>query len=288
MENVVWDRTEALRALGHEVTVIHASDGTYSDAFARQCVAECDKCKPDVIHLDSFDRERPWWIARKEFIALTMHSNPWSLFFTKWNLWRHGHTGVPSINLADLATQCDIIRHANVVLAISRYEHRLLLDACGVPQARLVYNPIPSYFFDTPRVPVPTNGHFLHFGTSNTRGHNVAVAAAKVAGVELRVASGLSRPELVQVYDGCKALVLPSFRADGFDLTVAEATARCRPVITYYAGAYSTECAGALPLGDMGAVVRAMQRPLPTVAADAANAFRPANHAAAWLKAIGR
>ena len=252
MENVVHDRAVALRALGHEVTVVHASDGLYSDEFAAQCVDQCDLIKPDIIHLDSFDGSRQWWVDRPERVAVTLHSNAWSSFFSKWNLWMHDRAEHPGMSYTSARRHCGIIRTFDVAIAIGRYEHDLLRDACNVPDAKLVYNPIAPEFFDTPTVPPPADGYFMHIGKQVARGWDIAKLAALSIGAEIRSVSGVSRQDMVAVYDGCKALVLPTFRADGYDLTVAEAEARCRPSFVGATGNYLAEAGGgivATPLG---------------------------------------
>lgn len=289
MENVVHDRAEALRALGHDVTVVSAADGCYSDEFAEQCVTACGALKPDVVCLDSFDSGRPWWVGRPERVALTMHSNPWSLFFTKWNLWMAGFTTEPGASYSAMRRVCETIREADVVIAISGYEQGMLQDQCGVPEARLVYNPIAPYFFDAPITGPPADGYFLHVGHNAARGCAVALRAAEQAGVEVRFAAGLRRDEMVAVYDGCRALVLPTYRADGYDLTVAEAEARCRPALVGATGAYRSEAGGgivALPLGDVDAWAEALSGPLPEVDGYDASRHEPGYHAAAWLEAV--
>jgi len=290
MENVVHDRAEALRALGHEVHIISAPDGLYSDAFAAQCVEGCDRVKPDVICLDSFDGARSWWVERKERVALTLHGTPWSQFFTKWNLWMHAGRREPGASYANMRRMCKIIQQADVVIAISHYEQGLLQDLHGVPDAKCVYNPIAPYFFDTPTVPVPADGYFLCVGNHDVRGFDVAAKAAARAGVPFRVAKGVSREDMVAVYDGCRALVLPTVRPAGYDLTVAEAAARGRPVIVSGVGAYRLDGVPGtcyVPMRDVGAVAEAMGIVGRVHMAPVyASRHKPETHARAWVEAV--
>lgn len=291
MENVVHDRAVALRALGHEVFVVHAEDHRYSDTFARLCIERCDALKPELIHLDSYDGARPWWVDRPERVALTLHGNPWSYFFTKWNLWMHAGGKEPGMSYSATRRALECIRKADVVIVISEYERGLLCDTCGV-DVRTVYNPIAPYFFDTPQAEWPQGGYFLSVGGSTKRrGFDLARAAAATIGVEWRHATTVPREEMVEVYDGCRALVLPTFRTDGFDLVVHEALARGRPAIISRLGAYRSEAEGAIlvPPGDVEALCEAMRRCQPPLAKARMRArlrHLPARHARTWLEAV--
>ena len=284
------DRARALEAAGHEVHVIAPPDRCYSDAFAAACVDACDKLKPDIVHLDSYDSSRIWWADRPERVVLTMHTSGWSLFLSKWCLWRAGLAGPPATSFTDLAKQCDHMQKADVVIAISAWEQGILQDLCGLPDARCVYNPIAPYFFDTPTVPVPADGYFLCAGDPATRGYDVAEAAAREAGVPLRRVQGVPREDMVAVYDGCRALVLPTARPSGFDLIYAEAVARGRPVIVSKLAAYRLDWLSGtcyVPIGDVQRVAQAMRLiSCLDIAPGAADRHRPERHAAAWLEAI--
>jgi len=288
MENVVHDRAEELRALGHDVFILNSSDGQYSAEFAAHCVDQCTRLAPDVVHLDSYDAGRPWWVDRPgnpRVIACTLHSNPWSSFFSKWNLWRHGRASHPGMSYVNAAAQCDLMRSFDVVIGISRHECRLLRDMCGVWDAWLVYNPIAPYFFDKPTVPLPDGAPWLHVGTNAARGVDVARAACELAGVELRIVTGVPREAMVAVYDECCGLLLPTFRSDGYDLTVAEASARGRPVVAGATGACATECMYTVPLGDAEALAAELRAEPACVMS--AEQHEPRAHALAWLEAVG-
>jgi len=289
MENVVDDRAVALREAGHEVVIVHAADGKYSDDFAAKCVSECDRFAPDIIHLDSFDGDRPWWVDRGERVALTVHSTPWSSYFTKWNAWRHDRGKEPGLFFKLIAQQCDIMAKADVVIAMNRYEHECLRDRCGLLAAKLVYNPIAPYFFEGPIAPVPADGYFLHIGNQVVRGYIEFVQACHAAGVEHHIASGVARRDMPAVYAGCKALVLPTYRADGYDLTVAEANACGRTAIVGATGPYLAECGGgieATPLGDPQALADRLAGEFETQDIYEASRHEPGYHAHEWLEAV--
>ena len=290
MGGVSRDRAAALRAAGHEVHVVAPRDRRYSDEFATACVAACDKVRPDLIHLDSYDGSRIWWGDRAERVALTMHSTTWSLFLTKWCLWRAGIAGPPTTSFPSMAKQCDNMQKADLVIAISRWEQGIMQDLCGLPDARMVYNPIAPYFFDTPRRPVPAGGYVLSAGAASTRGYDVAEGAAKEIGVPFKHVRGIAREDMVDVYDRCRALVLPTARASGFDLIYAESIARGRPVIVSKLAAYRMDCLPGtchVPIRDVQAVASAIGTAnCLEIEEGAADRHRPERHAAAWLEAV--
>jgi len=289
MENVVEDRADALRALGHDVHVIAAADGNYSDAFAQECADQCDTLAPDLIHLDSFESSRMWWDGRSERVALTLHASPWSHFFTKWNTWVHMGGKAPGMSYDLMKKQCAAIARADVVIAISRYEQGVLHDLCNVPDAKCVYNPIAPYFFSDTRMGADA-GYFLGAGDTNVRGFDVARDAAALIGAEFRHVQRVPRRTMPAIYDACTAMVLPTVRPSGYDLTVAESLARGKPVITSKVGPQREDVLPGMvlvPIRDVDAVAEAMRNVGSIqVPNDAANRFRPERHAEAWLEAV--
>lgn len=329
MPFVTWDRAEALAALGHDVHVVttarqpapwpagvitsrgsanlatHYTDAPpqqWSGPFAEACASLCRRLAPDVVHGDSFDRERPWWAEAPCRKAVTMHGFGFGAFLTKWNLYRVGsaaHGGnwrMPSFDGPALRDEALALAKADAVLAVSRWEWRMLRDQYGLPRARVVYNPLPAYFWDAPepgaRTRARRDGYFLCAAVSGQaeRGFAQARAACTRAGVPFREVRDVPREKMPAQYDGAKALLLPSAWNQGFDLSVAEARARGVPAILSPTGSYLDE---AQPwdrhceLGDVDGLAALLKgyEP-PAVPPGAADAHRPGAHAAAWLAAV--
>lgn len=323
---VCQDRAEALAKLGHEVyvlttggqphirlngvTVFHlpCAPQVYSSEFAALCVEQCKQLEPDVLHFDSADLQRPWWTERPgnpRVVAVTMHGFSFGGWLTKWNLYRCGlDPREPTFPAAAIRREAEILRKTfDRVLAISLHEQTMLEDQYGIPQARLVRNPIADYFFDLPTVLPPDNKRFLCAAISGhgQRGFKLAEQAAKAAGVQLQVVSDCVRSKMPCIIDECQGLLLPTFYAQGYDLTVAEALARRRPVVVSATGSYLREWGTSgwpyhdgfespvitFPAGDAEALAAILRKPMPVVEEEFTDdSHRPKFHAKRWLEAL--
>jgi glycosyltransferase involved in cell wall biosynthesis len=323
MPAVTSDRAAALAALGHDVHVVTTSGGgtpgfvaaavvmseqaagltvhytrspahNWSESFADGCAVLARALTPDVVHLDSFDRDRPWWSRLPCRKAVTMHGAGWGAVLTRWNLYRTGlRRQMPAFDGPALRAEAEALAKADAVLAVSRWEWRMLRDQYGLPRAKVVPNPIPSYFFEGLRPVVrPPGGYFLCAAVSGQaeRGFAQAQAACARAGVPFREVRDVPRERMPAQYDGAKALLLVSHYAQGKDLSLAEARARGVPAILSPTGSYLDE---AQPwdrhceLGDvegLAALLRGYEPP--AVPPGAADSHRPEWHAAAWLDAV--
>ncbi len=270
MPFVCQDRAEELARQGHEVHVLTTSRNphtvefveevngvsvhhlpckpqTYTKEFAETCADVCVRLAPDILHLDSFDRERVWWKERPgnpKVVAVTMHGNAVGTELTKWNLFREGiEHNVRSIDFRDMDLERVGLKKADRVLAVSRSEEWQLTDVMGLLQTRRVYNPIAPYFFSRPRTPIKTGAPFLCAAISGhkQRGFSFAREIAGRCGRELRIVSDVPRQDMPNVYDECAAVLLPTLFAQGYDLTVAEANARGRLVYATATGSYLRE-----------------------------------------------
>ena len=321
---VCADRAEELARLGHEVHVFTTGNGEayyqpdrlngvlvhhlncrpmeYGDAFANECLLGVLSLSPDILHFDSFDRARPWWKGVTGCVkSVTMHGFGLGAFLTNWNLRRVAGGPCVEFDNQSIAAEADALATFDRVFAISLHEQTLLEDCYGLRNVRLLYNPIPRYFFDRPRVDPPENRRFLCAAISgqNTRLFHVALEAAKLAGVELVVANSVSRERMPELYDSCTGVVVPTAYAQGFDLTIAEAFARDRSAIVSATGSYYRESRHApiwpgamVPVGDVESLARAMRGPLVRPSELAGDPFggyglagrhHPTWHAKAWL-----
>jgi hypothetical protein len=313
MPFVCQDRAVALSKLGHDVHVIttdHATlrgtreiDGVtvhhlnvlsqqYSAEFAMQCNDLCRSLNPDIIHSDSLDINRRWWCEFSCMKVVTLHGFSWGDFLTRWNLFCMGRRSSPTFNGNDMMRERNAINTFDRVIGVSRHEHWMLLDLFGLPQSWLVYNPIDPIFFREPLVPPPTK-RFICAAISGhgERMFDTAKLAAQEAGVELTIVSGYERKDMPHIYDHSTALIVPTAYAQGYDLTVAEAHARRRPVIASATGSYlrETEVNGwitTVPMGDLRAWTIALKRVQPIIPMDIADHHRPEVHAANWLEAV--
>ena len=327
MPFVCQDRAEELARMGHDVHVvttghpngngldvvkdveIHYAKSppmVYSDEYAAACERLCRKLSPDVIHLDSFDRARPWWIERPgnpKSVACTMHGFAMGAFLTDLNEERLLRNSI-HCDLSIHRETFDEIKHLSSfdrVFAISLHEQTLLEDCYSLTNVKLLYNPIPRYFFDRPIANLPDTRRFLCAAVSghSTRMFESAKRAADSFGAELIVASDVPRTKMPELYDSATALIVPTLYAQGYDLTVAEALARDRSVILSQTGSYYRECRAAgewpgamVPCGDERAIAEAMQgclaRPSEIPGGrELALRHHPRRHAERWLEEVG-
>jgi hypothetical protein len=325
MPHVAADSAAALAAAGHEVHLVttflspqdgatgavldvHAGDGVcyhftaapahrWTAEFARYCEVWARELAPDVVCLQSFDRENLWWHGLKCRTAVVLHGFGVGALLTRWNLYRTGlRRQMPSFDGPALKAEAGALAKADAVLAVSRWEWRMLRDQYGLPRARVVPNPLPAYFWDAPepgaRTKARRDGYFLCAAVSGQaeRGFAQAQAACARAGVPFREVCDVPRERMPAQYDGARALLLVSNYAQGADLSLAESRARGVPAILSPTGSYLDE---ARPwdrhaeLGDvdgLAALLRGYEPP--AVPPGAADAHRPERHAAAWLGAV--
>ena len=266
----------------------------YTPEFAAACQRKCQELRPDILHLDSCDRARRWWVdSGVKVKAVTMHGLSVGLMLTDWSKHRLGTGSAPVFRAVEMLDEAQALATFDKVLAISRWERQIMRDMYGL-RPILVWNPIHSGFHVAP-VPVPANGYFMAAGLKSTSGNrnfgSVASAAAK-AKVPFKAIQNVDWTDMPRVYDQARALVVASSWVTGFDLAVNEALARCRPVIVTNVGSYGVEAEHCpylvpYPLGDQDALEEIMRRPLPVVPAGAADAHHPKWHTHSWLQAMG-
>lgn len=266
---VVQDRAEALVRDNHDVHVIttgiagkaaavlngvkiHYLDCeplVYTDRFAEACIKKTTELAPDLLHLDSFDPERVWWkrMSVQPYTAVTMHGLRIGERLTSYNRWLLRQETTPGVPAMTLEQEARTLRECfDRVLAISEWEYLQLVTMYNVPEriVRKVYNPIASYFYDTPAVlPDTASPTFLCVAVSghDQRNFFLAEEAAKAVGFKLQVVKNKARIEMPTVYDKAYGLVIPTTYAKGFDLTFAEALSRQRPVICSTSSPYFLE-----------------------------------------------
>lgn len=324
MPHVVADRASALAAAGHTVEVVTTSipgldpmcvprdycvsteaplgvgspPQRWTREFSEVCAERYRRFRPDVVHLDSFDRANMWWdggVDRARCrVAITLHGFGWGAFLTNWNRARRLGDLFPKPNFEDMAAEAAALARADVVIGVSRHEWRMLRDEYGLTQARLVYNPIARCFFDTPPAP-RLDAYFLSAAVSgqDTRGFTAAKQACERVGVPFREVRDVPREQMPAVYDGAAALILPTAYGQGYDLAVCEARARGVAAIMSATGSYLSEAEEfdrLVPPLDAGAVERELRTwSAPnrlTVRAVAEERHHPDRHAQAWLRAV--
>lgn len=316
MPFVVRDRAVELARQGHEVHVITTAyshkagvrdidnvcrheDGVvvhyqgwapaheWSEEFADSCREWYEEIRPDILHSESFDRDRIWWAGLP--MNITMHGFSWGAWLTKWNEYLAYGNVLPSFPAADIRKEIMALRNANVI-SVSQWEQRLLRDQCQI-KSTLVYNPIAECFF-SPLPATSKRDYFLCAAISQpgVRGFRMAQRAARMAGVRLLTVKDVSREEMPAIYDGARALVLPTAFCQGFDLSVAEARARGVPAIMSATGSYLDEARWwdrLVPIGDVAAVAHEMMDfRCPDGISMAADAHKPDKHVMEWVSAV--
>jgi hypothetical protein len=335
MIHAATERCEQLARMGHEVHVLtssrmegphktdwewngvhvhHCPGGEpqqYSDRFTQHCEEETSQLRPDIVHLDSYDKDRLWWhaFAGKCRVAVTNHGEAIGSQLTDWRMNIHNKkpNGYNGIDTAEWFQERDALKPTDAVIATCRFDHWLLSDLLGLGgKVRLVYNPLAPYHFEdrkgVPLLPpdqldeaemiLKSRRRFVICGLwgKEERGFDLARAVCKEVGAEL-IEPHCSRRDLVKEYDRSHALLLPGFQSKGYDLSVAEAIARQRPVIMADCGIVGWEeidqpWIKTFPPGDLAALVKLMKGALPAVPPTAADHWRPEVHAAHWLKAV--
>lgn len=156
------------------------------------------------------------------------------------------------------------LRSADAVVAVSAFTRDELVARLGVPvdRIRVVPNGVDPVF--TPDGPAAEGDYALAVGTLEPRKNlAAAVEAARLAGVELRVAGAAgwggvatdgwvgepSDEELAALMRGARCLVYPSLY-EGFGIPVLEAMACGTPVVTSRGGATEEVAGGAAVLVD--------------------------------------
>ena len=322
MPHVTQDRARALAAAGHDVTVVttglkngqydtagrydmndegvrvvHAAcpPQAYTQLFAERCKWECRDVKPDVLHLDSFDRERPLWVGIAPRTVVTMHGFGVGAMLTAWNRFLGRASTAPAPSWAALRDEAEVLQTFDRVLAISEHEQWMLSDVYNLQdRVRLVPNPIADAFFVEPRLCLPTStAPFVCIGnpgTSGNRDFGRVRDAAKAAGIPLEIVTGVSRDAIPEILDESRGLVLPTLWSQGYDLAVAEALARRRPVIVSGTGSYWHLRAPYIRIVPRACspdvLVEALREPLPEVPSNAAYTHRSAVHVERWEAAI--
>ena len=317
--HVIQTRAVALAKAGHDVHVLttgvrptalaaprDAWDGLtihevsppadhYDDQFASGCTAKCRELQPDVIHMDSFDRLRHWWAERPgspQCVATTLHGEDIGCTFTQWRLWRDGKRGEFEWDSQRIRELCDAMHTFDRVISTALFDQWIFADLLGCGVSPLVYNPVPEFFYENTTEPDPAAPYlFSAMWGSAERGLPLAREAAAKAGVALLQGGKFQRTALPQRYDSSRALLLPSYQSQGYDLSVAESLVRRRPVIASNVGLWSCEAHArswikCLPVNDADAWADALKQPMPHVPAMAGFEFRPATHVSKWLEAL--
>lgn len=314
MPHVCYDRAVQLAMEGHEVHVVttcwskiagvllpheyefardvhvHYTNSPahqWSRDFAIQCRVMYDELKPDILHSDSFDRDNVWWGGLP--MHITMHGFTLGAWLTEWNVRRAFNHAMSKFPEEEILREIDNLSLAKTVLAVSKWEHRMLTDQYGL-NTRLVYNPIGHHFFE-PRTET-TRKVFICVAISQAgkRGFRFARQAAIKANVQLVTAASMSRDTIPALYDYAKAVVLPTTFAQGYDLAIAEGRARCCPAIMSGTGSYLDEAMWwdkLVPIGDVDAIRQAMEEPFFRVPEPGPDfPHRPNIHVENWLAAL--
>lgn len=293
----VWTNGVGGRQISNGYKVIYTPSPSleYSREFAQSCSDECRRIGPDIIHLDSFDRSRPWWSQLGKPVFVTMHGFGPGSFHTKWNLWREGRGPAPDIVNEGMKDEAQALAGFKKVLAISRYEHFQLRSWYALKNTELVYNPIaPCFFNGVPSGDMTQPDGYLSVGldsTSSNRNFQLADEACRLAGVPWRVARTTKRDMMPAIYRAAQAVILPTSWAQGYDLCVAEALACRRPVVASDVGSYALEGGGGtgiylVPQNSPEAICALLKDGLPILPLGMADKHRSEYHANSWLSAV--
>lgn len=327
MIHVIVERAEALARAGHDVhvlttysefhphkTVINGvtvhhpkevdTEPRYSSHYSVFCDRQCRRLMPTILHLDSWDKTRPWWHQRPgkpKVIGITNHGEDMGRQFTEWRLFLHGITQVKKIGWFEsgpILNERSCAKAADVVITTCRFDRWMLSDLVGLgKKVKLVYNPVAPFYWDD-RTASPLSGP-LRFLTaavwgSAERGMAIAKEACERVGAELvsPPPTRESRFGMPGCYDRCHALLIPGYQSQGYDLTVAEASARRRPIFYNDSGIATMEALDKpwivpIPVGDSTYLVKELQKPMPIVPENAADHHRPEFHIQKWLEALG-
>jgi alpha-1,3-rhamnosyl/mannosyltransferase len=157
-----------------------------------------------------------------------------------------------------------VVRAARIVIAISEFTRRELVDLLRVPEEKIRVVPVaigPSFTTEGAKAP---GDYVLAVGTLEPRKNlGAAQQAARRLGVELRVVGAqgwggvavdgwlgrVSDEELAALYRGARCLVYPSLY-EGFGIPILEAMACGTPVVTSSGGATEEVAGGAAVLVD--------------------------------------
>ncbi len=285
---------------GSAVTVHHlpCAPETYSTTYAQQCDDLVRRLQPEIVHLDGFDRDNPWYSGGTWRKAITLHGFGWGGTLSNWQAYRTGRGDKPIANFEGMKKESIELRDRfHAVITISTQEYWLAEDLYGLTNVHLVYNPILPDYFIRPLVPPPAEKQFLCASITGQamRCWDFAQACCAEAGVKLVQVKDVPRDQMPALYDQSTAVLVLSLYEQGFDLTCAEAAARGRAIICHNIGSYGREAEGdkfmvTIPPLDRAALIELLQAPVenyPLIANLQQSIHQPSTHVAEWFQAIG-
>ena len=157
-----------------------------------------------------------------------------------------------------------VARAARLVIAVSEFTKREVVELLGVPEERIAVIPNGVEPVFTPQGPKAEGEYLLAVGTLEPRKNlGVAKEAARILGLPLRVVGAqgwggvkldgwvgrVTDEELAALYRGALCLVYPSLY-EGFGIPILEAMACGTPVVTSKGGATQEVAGGAAILAD--------------------------------------